>query len=109
MLSPVVNPTQQEGDVGQTTIVVILDDILHNLANLVGPGQHIFFAEVFWIWRNDWGHLPVVTSTATSSTSASQLKHSTDCDLPRNTLLCKRTARFGKPELLACARTNGWS
>eukprot|EP00903_Cladosiphon_okamuranus_P021167 g19443.t1 len=84
-------------------------DILRLLAEYIPDNQFLFFAPVSRPFREAWASRPTTTSWITADSSASQLRWSFECGLPRDTdHLCSAIARLGgSVDLLEFAREAG--
>lgn len=81
------------------------DDIICYLVGLVPESNFLFFGPVSKSWKTAWGPRPKSTSFVSPDTTASQLRSSLQCDLPRNReATCNSLARLGKLEPLTYAR-----
>lgn len=85
-------------------------DILGRLVLFVPEKQFLFFSPVSKAWRAAWGTRRTLTSAVSTDSSASQIRYSIECGLPRDSeVVCIALEQSGKPEALKCARESGLS
>lgn len=80
-------------------------DILGCLVEFVPNKHFLFFGPVSKSWKTAWGERPTTTSFVSPDSTASQLRNSLECGLPRNReAVCILLAKLGKLEPLKYTR-----